>query len=76
MGIFAWCKGNSFTPVFFVSLILSPLMGLIVAGATYANVGRMQKRKIKLGLAKRCPSCSQLIKPQAVICPRCDVNLS
>lgn len=64
-------KGNSGIAVFFISLFLSPLIGLLVALINKPNASYLELIKIQNGTAKRCPACAELIKPQAKICHFC-----
>lgn len=55
-------KGRSFWIAFLVSVVLSPLIGIILAVAS--------------GPARRCPYCNEAIHPAAAICPHCRSSLA
>ena len=64
VSLYAWYKGLSF--------FFSPLIGLVVAVIMKQNIPIYEKRQIKLGLARRCPHCAEVIKRRESVCPFCD----
>jgi len=60
-------KGRSGSGVFFLSLVLSPLVGLIVALVMEPDQPQIAKAK---GM-KKCPECSQFVQTDARTCPFC-----
>lgn len=70
-GAIAHRKGNKFLSAFVVSLLLSPLIGIIVALAMAKNDAALEERKVKSGTHKRCPACRELIRRDARVCRFC-----
>lgn len=58
VAVYAEKKGRSGVGVFFLSLFLSPLVGLI--GATLTTTSR-----------KKCPECAEFVQPDAKTCRFC-----
>jgi uncharacterized membrane protein YiaA len=67
VGVYAANKGRSGPGFFFLSLILSPLIGFIIAAVVSPD--RVHTAE-KAGL-RRCPQCAEFIQPEAVICRFC-----
>jgi len=70
--IIASNKGRSGAACFFISLVLSPLIGILVALLTAENAEELEKIKLASGANKKCPSCCELIKIDARICRYCN----
>jgi hypothetical protein len=56
-------KGRSGTGVFFLALLLSPLVGIIVALVMNPDPAAQGKKK--------CPACAEYVQPEAKICRFC-----
>jgi hypothetical protein len=56
-------KGRSGVGVFFLSVLLSPLVGLIVASTMAPNANGQGKKK--------CPDCAEFVQPDAKVCRFC-----
>ena len=72
-GGIAAARGRSFWSLFLLSLILSPLLGLIAALACKSG-GRLQADAARRGHSATempCQFCAELIRREAVMCPHC-----
>ena len=70
-GYIANNKGNSFISYFLLSILLSPLIGLIASIVSNTNTQSIEQEKLNTGESKRCPYCAELVKAQALICKHC-----
>src|SRR5438093_4205764 len=66
-GFYAKGKGRSGAGIFFLSFLLSPLVGFVAA-----LVMRPNEKNIAAAQGKRCcPECAEYIQPDAKICRFC-----
>lgn len=75
VGFWARSRGRSGVGAFFVSLVLSPLIGAIVVALVKPNREVVETREIESGESKRCPKCAELIRADAVKCRFCGSDL-
>jgi hypothetical protein len=61
-------KGRSGTGFFFLSLLLSPLIGIIAAFVARPNVRAVEAEQLHAGTMRKCPFCADLIKSEAIVC--------
>lgn len=61
VGVFASSKGRSGIGWFFLSLIISPLIGFIIVLVAGPPTGSQ----------KKCPKCAEMVKTEAIICRFC-----
>jgi hypothetical protein len=75
-GVLASTKGRSGFGFFLLSVILSPLIGLIAAAIASPNVSKVEEAKVASGESKRCPHCAEIIKTEALVCRFCNRELA
>lgn len=78
-GVVASGRGRSGLGYFFLSLILSPLIGIILAAAlpakTKAAPVDASGEAISPKTHVRCPDCKELVRADAVKCKHCGAKL-
>jgi predicted permease len=67
-------KGNGFWLQLLASILLSPLIGLIIAVMLSPNPWRIEQQILAEGYLKKCPTCAELVKAEAVVCQYCRTN--
>ena len=73
--VIAGAKGRSGIGIFFLSLFLSPLIGIIVALVMEKNIQGVEEKELGKGLMKKCPFCAELVKKEAIVCRHCGKDL-
>lgn len=71
IGNFAERKGLSGPPFFFLSLLLSPLIGLVAVVLATPNKERLEKESLRSGEMRKCFYCAELIRTEAIKCRYC-----
>ncbi len=67
LAVWARRRGQSAAGVFFISLILSPLIGLIAVLGSKSDV-----KKVALAQGKKqCPECAEFVQAAAKVCRFC-----
>lgn len=64
-------KGNGWAGVLFISLLLSPLIGFIVAAIQKPDPAVQEAIAIVDGGQKKCFQCAELVKREARVCRFC-----
>lgn len=74
-GVIADRKGRSGGWIFILSVLLSPLIGIVVALVLQPNRGRLDEQAMAGGDLKRCPFCAELVQRIAIKCKHCASDL-
>lgn len=70
VAVYAFARGHSTINMLgflLLGLVFSPLIALLGA----ALIPPSDKSLIEKGLAKKCPHCAELVKPEADVCSHC-----
>lgn len=70
-GAIAGNKGRSGFGFFVLSILLSPLVGILAAFAASPDHEKIKKNTIEDGEGRTCPYCDEIIKPAAKVCKHC-----
>ena len=68
-------KGLPARPAFWVSLLLSPLLGILYVVASKPNQEAVETRMITTGGHQKCPACAEVIKAEARKCRFCGTEI-
>ncbi|RLA17456.1 MAG: zinc ribbon domain-containing protein [Gammaproteobacteria bacterium] len=64
-------KGQSVLAVLFISLVFSPIIGIVATLVSGKKQEVLNQRLIKQGVMKQCPDCAELIIKKARTCRYC-----
>lgn len=73
---YANSKGRSGIGYFLLSMILTPVLGLIITIAVEPNIDKLEERAILAGKRRKCPYCAELVKNEARICKHCGKEIA
>ena len=76
VGAFADSKGRSGIGFFILSLLLSPLIGFLVALVSPTNIESLENQAIESGDMKKCPFCAEVIRREALVCRYCNKEVA
>ena len=71
VGILAFRWGRSFVDYFLMSLLLSPLTGIVILLVRRRNPAELTARRGRYGKQKICGACGELIEIDAEVCRQC-----
>jgi hypothetical protein len=72
---FAKSKGHSAGAFFGLSVLLSPVVGFIIALVKEPNRAKAEQIRLTSGGERKCPFCAELVKSEAVVCRFCGRDL-
>jgi hypothetical protein len=68
-------RGRSAFGYFLLSLVLSPIFGLIVVLVVGPNRTLLEDQQLRNGTSRRCPFCAETVRQEAIVCRFCGRDL-
>ncbi len=75
VGWLAYLKGRSAFGLFLISIIFSPIIGLITVLIMKPSDEIMEQRSLLSGEGKICPFCAEVVRSEAVTCKHCGKDI-
>jgi hypothetical protein len=75
IGAWSISKGKGFGLGFCISFFISPIFGAIIVALLSESKDSILKGAIENGELKKCPSCAEYIKQEAIKCRFCNSDL-
>jgi energy-coupling factor transporter transmembrane protein EcfT len=75
VAFYARSKGRSFFGFLLLSFLLTPIVGGIAALLADSDRRALEQRLLGGGQSKKCPSCAEIIRREAVKCRFCNANV-
>jgi phosphate/sulfate permease len=75
-GAYASAKGRSGVGFFLIAVLLSPLIGFIIAAIVQPIRANTEAKALETGDVRKCPNCAELVKAEARLCKHCHSELA
>lgn len=74
-GAIASKKGRRAVTYFLLSILVTPLIGILLALVARPDVRAIEQERIASGQDRRCPFCAEVVKREAKVCRFCGKDL-